>query len=220
MLVVLDLFIELFSGILAGAFIILFFLFVLFIAWLVFYYIGMWKFYKKAGQEGWKCLIPFYNSYVMTVDMAGLKWYWFAITLGGIILGSIPFIGFLFLIVSVFAYVNIYYNLSKRLNKSTDWIVLTTLFGFVTLPLLGYMNNTTWNQAAPVDSDGLLTTMLNKNNNNSNNNNNNQQSAPQNTQQSAPQNIQQSVPQNLQQSVPQNVQQSVLQNDVNNTQQK
>ncbi len=27
-------------------------------------YVGFWKSYKKAGQSGWKCLIPFYNQYI------------------------------------------------------------------------------------------------------------------------------------------------------------
>lgn len=28
--------------------------------------IGMWKMFEKAGREGWKSLIPFYNMYVLT----------------------------------------------------------------------------------------------------------------------------------------------------------
>ena len=27
--------------------------------------VAEWKIYTKAGEAGWKCLIPFYNSYVM-----------------------------------------------------------------------------------------------------------------------------------------------------------
>ena len=30
----------------------------------------MWKLYYKAGYDGWKCLIPFYNTYIM-VKIAG-----------------------------------------------------------------------------------------------------------------------------------------------------
>lgn len=28
-------------------------------------YIGMWKVFVKAGIPGWKCLIPFYNTYLI-----------------------------------------------------------------------------------------------------------------------------------------------------------
>ena len=173
---------ELLEGLLAGAIFIVVFLVLIMIAWLVFYLIGMYKFFEKAGQEGWKGLIPFYNTYVMAVDMAGLKWYWFAISIGGSLLSTIPVIGVLFMLVGVFANVNIYYNLSKKLNKTTGWIVLTALFGSITLPLLGYMNNTTWNQSAAVDPDGLLTSMLNANNNQQANPNNTQNQESNNSQ--------------------------------------
>ncbi len=28
-------------------------------------FVGIWKVFTKAGQQGWKCLIPFYNLYVI-----------------------------------------------------------------------------------------------------------------------------------------------------------
>lgn len=28
--------------------------------------IGMWKLFEKAGYDGWKAIIPFYNSYILT----------------------------------------------------------------------------------------------------------------------------------------------------------
>ena len=45
----------------------------------VFYIISIiatWKIFKKAGESGWKCLIPIYNLYVMfkIVNMRG--WFW------------------------------------------------------------------------------------------------------------------------------------------------
>ncbi len=39
------------------------FLVVLF-ALTIFFIVCHWKVFTKAGQEGWKCLIPFYNTYV------------------------------------------------------------------------------------------------------------------------------------------------------------
>ena len=46
---------------------------------------AMWKIFKKAGQEGWKSIIPIYNTYVL-FEISGLKgWYVF--------LGFIPFFG-------------------------------------------------------------------------------------------------------------------------------
>ena len=31
----------------------------------ILYYIGLWNMFSKAGVEGWKCIIPYYNTYVV-----------------------------------------------------------------------------------------------------------------------------------------------------------
>ncbi len=38
---------------------------VLLIAWYVLLVIAWWKTFEKAGEEGWKAIIPFYNVYIM-----------------------------------------------------------------------------------------------------------------------------------------------------------
>lgn len=35
--------------------------------------VAMWKLFVKAGRAGWKCLIPFYNTYCL-YDIAGNGW--------------------------------------------------------------------------------------------------------------------------------------------------
>lgn len=40
-------------------------IFIFFFAIIVFSYVCNWKIFEKAGIAGWKCLIPFYNSYLM-----------------------------------------------------------------------------------------------------------------------------------------------------------
>lgn len=37
-------------------------------------YIGMWKVFVKAGIPGWKCLIPFYNTYLTFRLAMGNGW--------------------------------------------------------------------------------------------------------------------------------------------------
>ncbi len=52
------------------------------IGWIIFiigtlgWHIGMYGMFKKAGMEGWKALVPFYNTWCMVQKM-GLKKYWF-----------------------------------------------------------------------------------------------------------------------------------------------
>ncbi len=44
------------------------------IATMIPYYIGLWKLYEKAGEKGWKCLIPFYNMYILYEIVYGNGW--------------------------------------------------------------------------------------------------------------------------------------------------
>ena len=45
---------------------------------LILYTIGTWKVFTKAGEEGWKCLIPFYYNYIRfkISDAETLFWVW------------------------------------------------------------------------------------------------------------------------------------------------
>ena len=133
----------------------------LLLALLVFSYWGLWKMYSKAGQEGWKALIPYYNNWVLMVDIAGLHVGYFigmiAAGLLSFIIGFIPglflglgidigvfsyvfnIIGWLIGIVSIMIEVALIYNVSKKFNKGTGWVVLSIFFSFITFPLLGFM---------------------------------------------------------------------------------
>ncbi len=52
------------------------------LVWYVLLVIAGWKMLEKAGEKGWKSLIPIYNVYMLykIVDMAG--WFWAMIGLG------------------------------------------------------------------------------------------------------------------------------------------
>ena len=50
--------------------------------------IAAWKIFEKAGEKGWKSLIPFYNIYIF-FKILGIKEWWFWTLLGGIIITSI-----------------------------------------------------------------------------------------------------------------------------------
>lgn len=42
------------------------------LAIVVFLIVGEWKLFVKAGKQGWKSIIPFYNTYVLFTEIAGL----------------------------------------------------------------------------------------------------------------------------------------------------
>lgn len=49
----------------------------------VIYYVLMviasWRIFKKAGEPGWKSLIPIYNSYILWKIVGMQKWFWIAL---------------------------------------------------------------------------------------------------------------------------------------------
>lgn len=46
------------------------------VVWYLLTVIATWKIFKKAGEPGWKCLIPIYNTYIM-YKIVGMKgWFW------------------------------------------------------------------------------------------------------------------------------------------------
>lgn len=59
----------------------------IFIVYFVLIHIGFYKFFEKAGIEGWKCLIPFYSVY-LAVRIIKKPWWW-------IVVYYIPLIGFI-----------------------------------------------------------------------------------------------------------------------------
>lgn len=53
--------------------------------------IGEWKIFEKAGEKGWKSLIPIYGQYIL-FKIAGIKnWFWalFCVTIVGSIMMSV-----------------------------------------------------------------------------------------------------------------------------------
>ena len=58
--------------------------------------IGWWKIFTKAGEAGWKSLIPFYNGYTISKIFWETKYFWFTLLAsdaGGIFSGIGGIIG-------------------------------------------------------------------------------------------------------------------------------
>jgi signal peptidase I len=55
---------------------------------------SLYLLFKKAGIQGWKALIPFYNVFII-IKITGRSWYWFILML-------LPVVGFLFVMISFF----------------------------------------------------------------------------------------------------------------------
>ncbi|MEO5627422.1 MAG: DUF5684 domain-containing protein [Candidatus Saccharimonadales bacterium] len=79
--------------------------------------VGMWKVFEKAGEKGWKSLIPIYNAYIL-LEISGKPGWW-------VLLLMIPFVNLYVAIVQAL-------ELAKRFGKSGT-------FGFFGLFLFSYV---------------------------------------------------------------------------------
>ena len=65
---------------------------VIVLLWYVLQVIAYWKIFTKAGQPGWKSIIPIYNQYTqfrISWKIPYMYWVWLVCMVAGVILGSI-----------------------------------------------------------------------------------------------------------------------------------
>lgn len=122
--------------------------------------IGTWKMLTKAGESGWKSLIPFYNQWTLC-KVAGISPYWVLeiivvsminTVLNGI-LGSNVISGILSLIVyanTIYFWVILSISLAKSFGKDTGFGVATVFFSFITYPMMG-MGSATYVGPTPIN---------------------------------------------------------------------
>lgn len=93
--------------------------------------IALWKVFEKAGEKGWKAIIPFYNYWVLC-QIAGRPGWWSL----SIFLSIIPLVGW---IVPLVVYVIVALDIGKAFSKSTLFSILgLIIFSFIGLMILGF----------------------------------------------------------------------------------
>ncbi len=103
------------------------------IAIVVLQIIGMWRVYTKAGEKGWKSIIPFYNIATL-FKISGMSPYLVFIYIGLLI----PFVN-IFAIIAL-AIIDLYQriNLMKAFKSSTALTVTMILVPFIAYLILGF----------------------------------------------------------------------------------
>lgn len=106
--------------------------------------IAWWKIFEKAGEKGWKCLIPIYNTVVL-FKIAGISPWWVL----GYLAAIIPIVGS-FVVLGITIYMNI--MLAKAFGKGTGFTIGLILLNTIFMMILGFdsseyqldrVNNTT-----------------------------------------------------------------------------
>lgn len=90
----------------------------------VFMIVCMWKIFEKAGQEGWKAIIPIYGTYIMVTKIAGKDDNHFVLHL-------IP-------IINIYATIVTYMAVAKSFGKDDGFGIGLFLLGIVFWPWLAF----------------------------------------------------------------------------------
>lgn len=122
--------------------------------------IGTWKMLTKAGESGWKSLIPFYNQWTLC-KVAGISPYWvleiIVVSMINSVLNGILESNVISGILSLIVYANTIYfwvilsiSLAKSFGKDTGFGVATVFFSFITYPMMG-MGSATYAGPTPIN---------------------------------------------------------------------
>jgi hypothetical protein len=103
---------------------------------LVLMIVSMWKIFTKAGEEGWKSIIPFYNTWVL-LEISGKPGWW-------LFLMFIPFVNIIILII-------MYNGLSKSFGKGLGYLIGLLLLSPIFFPMLAFGKAT---YTKPVEGGG------------------------------------------------------------------
>jgi hypothetical protein len=85
--------------------------------------VSFWKIFRKAGEAGWKGVIPIYNMFVL-IKIAGKPWWWFLLLL-------VPLVNMVIGILLSIA-------LAKRFDQGTLFGLGLAFFGFIFYPVLAF----------------------------------------------------------------------------------
>lgn len=99
------------------------FILILFFGLIVFFIFCNWKIFTKAGQAGWKCLIPFYNIYIQ-LQIAKQPTIW-------LLFFFIPLINIYFVIRHV-------HGISRAFGKDVGFTIGLILLPYIFIPILAF----------------------------------------------------------------------------------
>ena len=98
-------------------------LWLLYVAFIVVYLVAAWIVYTKAGEEGWKALIPIYNVWVL-LKIVGRPGWW-------LLLFLIPFVNFVIWII-------IALDLAKSFGQGTGFAIGLIFLSVIFIMILGF----------------------------------------------------------------------------------
>lgn len=99
----------------------------------IFSIVCLWKVFEKAGVEGWKAIIPGYNSWIMA-EIAGKPGWWGLVPLAGII----PIVGIFASIAGFILYILIAIELAKSFGKEPIFSLVLIFLSVIGYAMLAF----------------------------------------------------------------------------------
>jgi hypothetical protein len=99
----------------------------IYLALLVLLIAGWWMIFTKAGEAGWKAIIPIYNVLVL-LKIVGREWWW-------ILLMLIPIVGFIVWIIVAL-------DLAKSFGRGAGFAIGLIILPFIWSLILGFGSDT------------------------------------------------------------------------------
>ncbi len=103
------------------------------IAWIIYLALiiaviaGWWMMFEKAGEDGWKAIIPIYNLIVL-LKIVGREWWW-------VLLFLIPFVGLVIWIIVAL-------DLAKAFGRGTGFAIGLIFLAPIFVLILGFGSDT------------------------------------------------------------------------------
>lgn len=121
------------------------------IVWGILQIIASWMVFKKAGEPGWKCLIPIYNAYIM-YKIADKKHYFWIMLLISILAGALTVIinilaflalpaavlAIVLMIIAIVLNIIVYYNLSVNFGHGAGFALGLIFLGPIFMMILAF----------------------------------------------------------------------------------
>jgi hypothetical protein len=94
-----------------------------FLVFIVIEFAAVWRIFVKAGDRGWKAVIPIWNTLIV-LKIVGRPWWW-------IFLYIIPIVWWI-------VYIIVYYDLAKSFGKGVAFAIGVIALPFIFVPILGF----------------------------------------------------------------------------------
>ena len=106
---------------------------IIYLAIIVLVVAGWWRMFTKAGEDGWKAIIPIYDFLVL-LKIIGREWWW-------LLLSLIP-------IVNIVVWVVVSLDLAKSFGRGVGFAIGLIFLPFIFAPILGFGSATYQGPAA------------------------------------------------------------------------